>query len=200
MKLSETKQKLVFISLGFLIILIYFSRLFWPEPALFSTPDFGHSDLWHLNIPLRFSYWEALQKNQLPFWDQKIGNGFPVFAENETGALNLQNLILYRFFPFVTAFNLSYVFIFLTAFLGTILLFFEFRVHKFMSFIGALIFTFSGFFITHIIHPNLIHTASYFPLLFFLLERTNKCSLSFRRKYFHLRKIGKETKFSKIFK
>jgi hypothetical protein len=180
MKISSFKQKLIFISLGLAIICIYFSRLFFPVPSLFSTPDFGRSDLWHQNIPLRYSYSESLQKNELPLWDQRIGNGFPVFAENQIGGLNLQNLILFRFLPFVTAFNLSYIFIFFTSFIGCFLLFNEFRINPFLSFTGALIFAFSGFFIVHIPHVNLIHAASYLPLLFFLLEKWTKTkNLSF---------------------
>lgn len=171
-------QNFLFILLGALIIFLYFARLFFPEPALFSTPDFGLYDLWHQNIPLRYAYWQSLQKNQLPLWDQRIGNGFPIFAENQIGALNFQNLIFFKFLPFVTAFNLSYIFIFLTAFIGCFLLFNEFRINSFLSFTGALIFTFSGFFIVHIPHINLIHTASYFPILFYFLERETK----YRRK------------------
>ncbi len=182
MNFGLKKIHFFYIALGIFIIVLYFFRLFWPVPALYSTPDFGHSDLWHFNIPMRKIYWEALQKNQLPYFDQRIGNGFPILAENQIGAFNLQNLILYRFLPFVTAFNLSYVLIFATAFIGCYLLFSEFRIIPFLSFAGALIFTFSGFFATHITHPNLIHTASYFPLLFFLLEKWTKSpSLSFPR-------------------
>ncbi len=173
-KMSEKNPKklhLFYLILGLFIIILYFLRLFYPQAALYSTPDFGQSDLWNFSLPMKKIYREALQKNILPIYDQRVGNGFPVLAENQIGALNLQNIILYKFLPFVTAFNLSYVLIFATSFVGCYLLFSEFRIIPFLCFTGALIFSFSGFFVTQIVHPNLIHTAAYFPLLFYLLEK-----------------------------
>lgn len=168
---QQLRQHCLCLIFGALIILAYFSRLFFPEPAFISTPDFGHSDVWHLNLPLKKIYWDSLRKGQIPFWEQKIGNGFPVLAENQIGFFNLQNLIVFSFLPFVAAFNLSLVLNFLIFFGGAYFLFIEFKIGKILSLAGALALTFSGFMVTHLTHHNFIHTISYFPLIFLFLER-----------------------------
>lgn len=178
---SNIREKILYFLLGTAIIIFYFSRLFFPEQQLFSTPDFGHSDLWHFNIPVKYVYSKALKNNKFPYTVKEIGKNFPLIGENQVGAFNLQNIILYKFLPFITAFNLTYILIFLTTFIGCYSLFLEFKIAPTLSLTGALTLTFSGFFISQIVHLNLIQTASYFPILFFLLERLSK---NHQKRYF----------------
>src|SRR3989344_6879798 len=101
-----------------IIILSFFSRLFYPEERLFITPDFGGSDIFDLNLPAKYSLSESLKNNQLPLWNKDIGAGFPQLAEGQIGALNMYNLVAFKFIPFPYSYNISYIVIFFTAALG----------------------------------------------------------------------------------
>lgn len=152
--------------LSLLVFVIFFGRLFLPRPQLFYTPDFGRSDIWHFNYPIKDFLASSLKKGRLPFWSSQVGTGFPFLAESQIGALNLSNLILFFFLPTWLAWNLSFVIIFLTGFGGAYFFLKKNKLSQTASFLGGFIFSFSGFFICHISHFNLIQTASFLPWLF----------------------------------
>lgn len=138
---------------------------------MFGTPDYGHSDLWHLNFSLKFLLAKTLKEGYFPLWSKDIGTGFPLAGEGQIGMFHLPNIILLRFFDPVTAFNLGLGMIFLLTFCGTYLFGRSLRFSRLASVFFAGIFSFSGCFVTHITHFNLIQTAALLPWLFFLTEK-----------------------------
>lgn len=86
---------------------LFFFRLFVPQPMLIVTPDYGRSDAWHFSFPTKFALSQSLRERSLPLWRDDIGSGFPLFAEGQTGALFLPNLLLFRTLPAVPAYNLA---------------------------------------------------------------------------------------------
>lgn len=168
MKINELLPKFLPIALIFLVVLGFFLHLFYPIPRLFVTPDFGQSDLWQLNYPAKYVLSASLKNNSLPLWNKNIATGFPQLAEGQIGTFNLSNLILFRFLDFVTAINLTYVVIFLTAAVGTYFYLRFLNFNRLISFYSSIIFAFSGFFIVHVSHINLIQAASFLPVLFLL--------------------------------
>jgi len=159
-----------------IVIFVFFYRLFIPEPSIIITPDYGRSDAWHLSIANKFYYAQELKKNRVPIWNPHIGMGFPTLAEGQTGIFFLPNLILFRFLPFVYAYNLNIVLTFTLAAWGTYLFCRSLSLNKLASMFGGLIFALGGFFIVHIQHLHLIQTATVLPWLFwatneFLKER-----------------------------
>ncbi len=152
------------------VIFVFFSKLFFP-PSLFVTPDYGRSDILHFNIPVKEILSESLKKGQLPFWEPRIGQGFPIFDEGQIGALFLPNIILFALLPFWLAFNLGYIVTFTTAALGTFLLAKSFKLNSAAAYIAAITFSFSSLFTLHIQHYNLIQTASIMPWLFWLTNQ-----------------------------
>lgn len=147
-------------------ILLFFIRLFYPNASLFITPDFGQSDLFQLNYPAKFSLYQALHGKTLPLWNRLIGTGFPQLAEGQIGTFNLVNLVLYTFLPFVAAINTGYFIIFLTAACGTFFYLKFLKHNELTAFFGAVSFSLSGMFITHISHINLIQASSFLPWIF----------------------------------
>jgi hypothetical protein len=145
--------------------LLFFWRLFIPNIKLFYTPDFGRSDLWHFNYPMKHFLGESLKRAELPLWSREVGNGFPFFAESQIGALNIFNLILFAIFKTPLAINLSYFVTFIFSTLGCYLLGRELNLSKLGSIFMGVVFTFSGFFVAHIPHLNLIQAASFLPWL-----------------------------------
>lgn len=151
-----------------LLIFLFLKPLFTPALQTIITPDFGQSDVFQLNVPAKFFLAESLKNNQLPLWNPYVGNGFPSLAEGQTGTFFILNLILFKFFPFELAFNLGIVSIFITTTVGMYFFCREIKLSHFGSFFSALTFTFSGVFVAHLTHFNLIQAASLFPLLLFL--------------------------------
>lgn len=175
MKKPRLLQKKYFYDLLFIVILLvltifFFLQLFYPKLSLFITSEIGVSDIWQFNIPVKKIMSEAISTSRVPLWTSLIGTGFPIFAESQMGFLNLFNQLIYRFFSFMTAYNLMYIIIYFFSGLGTYLYLKSLKLSNVICFLGGFLFTFSGFFITHISHQNMILAASYLP---WLLLNTN---------------------------
>lgn len=134
-------------------------------------PDFGESDVVHLNIPLKEILSASLKNNSFPLWTPLLASGFPILAEGQIGTFYLPNLFFFRFFPTVVAYNMNLVLAFLLSGLGCLLLGRRLRLSPLSSLFFALVFTFSGFFAVHLNHFNLIQAASLLPLLFWVFHR-----------------------------
>lgn len=137
---------------------------------MIGTPDFGHSDVWHFNFPLKFLLSVALKNGYFPLWSKDIGTGFPLLGEGQIGMFNLANMIIFRLFNPVLAFNLSLIIIVLTVVTGTYLFCRSRNLDRLESFFAAVIFSLSGVFVTQFVHFNLIQAASFLPWELFLVE------------------------------
>lgn len=138
-------------------------------------PDFGESDVLHLNYPLKELLASSLKKGEWPLWTPNLASGFPILAEGQIGTFYLPNLLLFRFLPTITAYNLNLVFVYFLSAFGTYLVLRFFQIGRIPSIYGALVFAFSGFLTVHLGHFNLIQAVSLTPWLFWsflLLNRT----------------------------
>lgn len=145
------------------IIAGFFLPFFWPKLQLLVTPDFGRSDSWHFSFPTKFLLWQSLQENRLPLWSAKIGNGFPILGEGQTGIFFLPNLILYKFFRPVIAYNLSLVSAVTTLAVG---IYFWIRLMgagTLLAFYGGITLAFSAAVMTQLPHITLLQGLSLFP-------------------------------------
>ena len=62
--------------------------------------------LWNLDLPkidapLAVFFHEALGRGQLPLWQERLGLGFPLYAEGQIGAFYPPNWLIYQFEPLV---------------------------------------------------------------------------------------------------
>jgi hypothetical protein len=89
-----------------LVVGIFFFNFFYPHPKILATQDIGRSDAWHFSFPTKYILGESLKAAKLPLWRDDIGDGFPLFAEGQTGALFLPNTLLFRFVDPVIAYSL----------------------------------------------------------------------------------------------
>ena len=158
--------------IGLLLIfnLVFFAKLFFP-PSLYTSADFGRGDLTHFHYPLKVLLAESLKSFEIPFWTDQIFGGFPVFSEGQVGALYIPNLVLFGTLPTWLAFNLGYLLTFLTAGTGIFYYLQFLKLSKISSLLGAVAFSFSFFFIGHIIHYSLIQVASLLPWMFLVWEK-----------------------------
>jgi len=130
-----------------------------------------------INYPFKNFLSESLKSFSLPLWTKDIFNGFPIHAEGEGGFFYPLNLILFWILPSWVAFNYSVILTFFLAGLFTYLYTRSLELSKTSAFMSAVTFMFSGFFVTHLIHLNMINVAMWLPLGFFFTEkyfRTNK--------------------------
>lgn len=152
-----------------LILIFFFPILF--QGKIFVTPDFGRSDILHLNYPIKNFLSESLKRFELPLWNPYNGNGYPQLAEGQMGTFNPENLLIFGFLSMPFAFNLGLALIFSQAGVFTYLFCRSINLSKISSLFSAITFSFSGVFVTHIVHFNLIQTLSFFPLQMYLVEK-----------------------------
>lgn len=161
----------IYLGLLFGFILVFFGKLFFPSPLkIFVTPDFGTSDLLHFYYPIKDLLSSSLKKFDVPLWSSNVGGGFPMHAEGQMGVFNVFNLIFFGLLPTTLAFNLTYVFSFFTVAISTYILARLFKFTASVSLLSASIFTFSGFYISHISHPSLLQSASLLPVEVIFVE------------------------------
>lgn len=130
-------------------------------------PDFGQSDVLHLNLPLKVILSNSYKAHQWPLWNPLLANGFPLLAEGQIGTFYLPNLLLFSLLPVVAAYNLNLVLVYIFLAVGTYLFGRAIGFSKLVASFAGLAFTFSGFFAVHLNHLNLLQTVSLTPLLFF---------------------------------
>ncbi|MFH1096535.1 MAG: YfhO family protein [Candidatus Desantisbacteria bacterium] len=152
------------------LVLIYFYKAAMLG-GVFITGDMTTSDLCNLNFPTRGFLDRCLQHGFWPLWTPDIYCGFPVFAEGEMGGLYPISLLLFGLFPDWIAYNYLIILNFILC--GTFFFIYARTIGltTFPSFIGAIAFTFCGFFVTHLKHANLITASCWLPLLFFCIEK-----------------------------
>lgn len=138
---------------------------------MLGTPDFGHSDIWHQNFAFAYYLAQALKQGYFPVWVKDIGTGFPMLGDGEMGMFLPINIILYRFFDVTTAFNLTYVIVFVLLLTGTYFYARTLKFHRPVAFFAAAIFSFSGLIVTQLRSIHIVQAMSFFPWGFFCLEK-----------------------------
>lgn len=168
-------KKVIIIDLFAVFLLAIFLTLFF-FPVLFQNKTFVTtgvvlSDHYNQNYPYKVVYAEKLKQGGLPFWVANMGDGFPLVAEGQVGAFYPLNLLLFKFLPTLTAFNLSLALHYFLAFLFTYLFSrYHLKLSSFSSFLAGLTFTFSGFMITHLVHLSMIQTVCFLPIQIWLID------------------------------
>lgn len=148
--------------------------VFWPllTGSIFLHTGVVYSDLMLFNYPLKDWYRSQLLSGSLPFWTSLLGNGFPVFAEMQIGALYPMHLLLFRLLPTLAAFNINLFLHFLFA--GVFTYWFarvSLKLSKPAALLAGLSYSLSGFFVTHMHQINILLVISYLPLALLFTER-----------------------------
>jgi hypothetical protein len=140
------------------------------------TPDFGESDAVTL-FSIKSLYSNQLAQWHIPLWTSKIGGGYPIFALGTMAPFFLPNLIFFRLFNTVVAYNL--VLVFSLCFLGWGM-YFWLRLMKYQRIsclFGALTTTLSGYCIVQLTHITIVQSYCLFPWLSaFTLQLSRKKS------------------------
>ena len=152
-----------------LITLSFFLRLFFPVKGVYSTYESVYNnDLLGQHLAFKEVLSRALKSGTIPFWSADVGTGFPLFAESSVGTFNFFNLLLFYLFDAWLAFNLSYIFIFLTAYIGSYLFFRKIKISLPASLFSATAFTLGGSLAARLQHFNYLQAISFIPWIFLL--------------------------------
>jgi len=138
---------------------------------LFFTHDVSHSDVWHLNLPMKQLYDRALAEGRLPLWAPELGTGFPLLAQGQVGALYPLNLLLYGLLPLVLAFNWSVLLHAALAAGFAAMLARQLGARRDGGLLAGVVFAFCGFFVVHVKHVSITAAAIWAPLLILIVER-----------------------------
>lgn len=168
---------LVLVILLFVLLMIFFWRAITLQ-GIFITGDLAASDIMDYNYPMRNFLRQSLKTGIPPLWNPYIFCGFPSHAEGQGGFFYPLNLLLFYLLPSYVAYNYSVILTFFLAGLFTYIYARAIKLSRFSSLLAGVIFMFSGFFVSRLKHINMINSACWLPLLFFLIE-----------KYFQTKKI-----------
>lgn len=153
---------LITLSLVFLAVPLFGNRLL-------AIQDYSQGDITHMTYPFLNLLGEELKAGRLPLWTDKIWTGFPLAASG-VGVFYIPNLILFGMLKTPLAFNLSYIFVFTTATIGTFYYCRFLKLTRLTAILSSVIFAFSFSFTARLIHLPLLQSFSLIPWVFLLSE------------------------------
>jgi len=168
--LMKYKEVFACIIVLILITLFYDTRITFNK-GLVITDDLFTSDLMNDRYPVRVELSRNIKEGHLPLWTNLIYCGFPIQANPESGIIYPLNIILFGALPPALAFNISLL---LKFFLAAFFLFMYLKlieIDPLASLLGAIAFSWSGFFISHVKHLNTHDASIWIPLILFALEK-----------------------------
>lgn len=152
----------------FLLLLLVAFLYFRPLLLLEKIPWI--SDIKSYYLPNWNYLSHLLRQGGFSFWCPGIYCGFPLFADSEMGIFYPLNP-LFMLLPSPAGFNYSLILHYL---LGGCFLYLYCRrldLGRTASLFAAAPFMVSGFYLAHLVHPNVITTLAWLPLFLYLLER-----------------------------
>ena len=126
---------------------------------------FIEDDLSAQNLPHRFFYSKCLAEGDSFLWMPHLFRGFYVHGEGQTGMCHPVHYLWHLWFPLDVAFNLEILLIYPLTFLGVYLLARRWGVERAAACLGATMFTFAGYPMTHYVHPMIASVVSHIPLI-----------------------------------
>ncbi|MCE5217313.1 YfhO family protein [bacterium] len=147
---------------AFLLFAAYGLALWFP--ALCGRQAFFLHDVSIAYLPLRTAAADALRQGHLPLWDSRLGNGFAVLAEGQAGVFYPPHWLTYLGVP---QYHLYALLIWLHCVLAAcfMALFCRlWRLRPMPCLTAGMIYGFSGFFITHLMHITIVEAAAWLPL------------------------------------
>lgn len=128
-------------------------------------------DISRLYYPQRAVYASTLRAGHLPLWSPNVLAGYPLLAEGQTGVFYPLNLLLYRFLPIDLALNYSILLAVSLAGVAMYTLGRVLRLRPAAAVLAALTFAYSGFFVGHFNHLNIMGAAPWLPVELAIIER-----------------------------
>lgn len=132
---------------------------------LFKGEVYVEDDLSAYHLPMRHFYQQCLTQGDSFLWTPRMYCGFYLHGEGQVGMCHPWHLLLYRFLPLSTAFNIELLASYLFAFAGMIVFLRRVNVSWFAAAFGAFLFTFCGFLHAHYVHIMIPAIVAHIPWL-----------------------------------
>lgn len=155
-----------------IFIVIFFWEIIWGK-------SYFWEDVIEHYYPYHYFLFQNLRRFAIPLWNPYIFSGMPFLGDIQSQIFYPLNwLLAFLFSPAPSSiFWLVEMKIILHFFLAGLFFYLflrELNLNFYASLFGAVVFTFSGFLVTHLIHLTMINTYIWLPLLFFFLFRWQK--------------------------
>ncbi|MEO0102659.1 MAG: YfhO family protein [candidate division WOR-3 bacterium] len=157
-----------------IFIIIFFWEIIWGK-------SYFWEDVIEHYYPYHYFLFQNLRHFAIPLWNPYIFSGMPFLGDVQSQIFYPLNWLL----AFISSPSPGFTFwvleikMIIHFFLAGIFFYLflrELNLSFYASLFGAVIFTFSGFLVTHLIHLTMINTYIWIPLLFFFLFRWQKRS------------------------
>jgi hypothetical protein len=137
---------------------------------------FSGIDILKQHIPMKYFNAVSFKAGHFPLWNPLVFQGYPHFAEGQSGPLYIGNLLMYveSIDRFISAYSMTVILHFV---LGGLLCYIFFRrknLSPLASFFASISITYSPFIIIHASAPSLHQVAIYFPLMLLLYDAAMK--------------------------
>lgn len=132
--------------------------------------------LWNLDLPkidypLAVFFHQALLEGRLPLWNDRLGLGFPLYAEGQIGAFYPPNWLIFRLDP-LAALDLARVTHLAFAGLGAGLLALRVAGSRSGAFVAAIVAVLSGGIVTKLEWTNVVEAYAWTPWILLPVART----------------------------
>ena len=122
---------------------IALAGLFWWP--LVTGGGFVGGDIYSYYFPQKIFYAEQLQRGLSPFWNDRVGHGYPMLAESQAGVFYPPHLALYTWLEVNTAYSLSHLLHYVLAFVFTVGYARRFGIPRFGALLAGLVYVYGWF-------------------------------------------------------
>ena len=142
-----------------------FAFLSWMFLPLLTGQIYVCDDLLNYHLPIRQFYSSCLENGDAFDWMPGLFSGYFLTGSGQAGTYHPWHWLLYRCLPLETAFNLEVLSSYPFMLFGMKLFLQRHFQRPDAAWLGAIVFTFSGFCTLHFLHPNAIAVVSHIPWL-----------------------------------
>jgi hypothetical protein len=139
----------------------------WSRGAVYLVGDLGG-----YHLPMRTFYADCLARGDSPRWIPEIYCGYYLHGEGQVGQLHPLHWLAYRLLSLPSAFNLELLINYPLLILGTYLLLVRRGLPRSAALFGGLLFGYSGFNLTHLMHVNMVAVVTHLPWLLLAIDWT----------------------------
>lgn len=149
---------------------VAFAILGWMFLPLITGQIYVCDDLLNYHLPIRQFYSTCLQNGDAFDWMPGLFSGYFLTGSGQAGTYHPWHWLLYRCLPLELAFNLEVLSSYPFMLFGMKLFLQRHFQRPDAAWLGAIVFTFSGFCTLHFLHPNAIAVVSHIPWLLLSLD------------------------------
>ena len=142
-----------------------FALLAWMFLPVLTGRIYVCDDLQNYHLPVRQFYANCLADGDSFDWMPNLFSGFFLTGSGQGGTYHPLHYLLYRCLPLGMAFNLEILLSYPFMLFGMQLFLRRHLIRRDASWLGAIVFTFSGFCTLHFLHPNAVAVVAHIPWL-----------------------------------